>query len=111
MTLAFETPKPSLVGVQDIADTIAAAVLAKVLEQLPDPNINLSVSPQIKLDPVTVKMPAAQVDLGGFDDLAAEVKALRADIQKLVLAMGKPTTRTVTRDADGLIETITERRA
>lgn len=75
-------------------------------------------TPQVTVNPnVTVQStsPAAQVgvevELEGFDALAAEIKSLRKDLNTLVKTLGRPTVRTVERDSEGRITAITDRRA
>jgi YD repeat-containing protein len=43
--------------------------------------------------------------------MAKEIAGLRADVKALTTILMKPTVRTVTRDGDGRITSITDRRA
>jgi YD repeat-containing protein len=55
--------------------------------------------------------PYIEASIPGFDVMAKEIAGLRADVKALTTILMKPTVRTVTRDGDGRITSITDRRA
>lgn len=115
--------RDELVVQSDLTSEVAAQLAPEIrrLEMLvrslvpqnyPTPQVTV----QAHVDaPVTVQAeapesPEISLSMPGMGDLCGEVTALRNDVQSLTAALMTPVKRTVTRDAQGLILTITETR-
>lgn len=119
---AFDGQTTPALGLQQMVDAITRQVLAQVMAQYKSPVVNVAppsvnvAAPQVHMDAPAVDAPAVNVspevnvEVPGFEALAAEVKGLRADVAKLIGVLGAPTVRDVHRDVNGLIDRVTDHR-
>jgi hypothetical protein len=124
-TRAPALTRDELVSTSDVTRLIENAVTtleqrlqrfinARMPESPKAPVVNVAAASPASVNvaaPTVTVEPYIEASIPGFDVMAKEIAGLRADVKALTTILMKPTVRTVTRDGDGRITSITDRRA
>lgn len=95
--------------VERVIHIVSAAVQNLAVHQSFTLTPTVQVAP-IQMDPVVVNVPAPMVDVEmNMDDMVREMKLTRECMEKCMMMLASPIERTINRNSDGLIQSVTER--